>query len=64
MGMFEDNMRDMMTEFTRQMQTMDKEAGQHKDVVDMKAISRMQQTIADMTQALDRATDALSDREG
>lgn len=59
MGMFEDNMRDMLSEFSRQLAELQKIARQSGEVVDTQAISRLQQTMGEMTQALNRAAQAL-----
>ena len=58
MGMFEDNMRDMMGEFSKQLSALQK-GTQSGEMVDTKAIGRLQQTMGEMTEALNRAAAAL-----
>ena len=58
MGMFEDNMRDMMGEFSKQLSALQK-GTQGGEMVDAKAIGRLQQTMGEMTEALNRAAAAL-----
>ncbi len=59
MGMFEDNMRDMMAQFSKQLSELQQGAQQSGDVVDVQAISRLQQAMGEMTQALNRAAKVL-----
>jgi polyhydroxyalkanoate synthesis regulator phasin len=56
MGMFEESMTDM----TRKMVADLKAAAEGGSAVDLKQFSRVQQALADMTQALNKATQAAS----
>lgn len=54
MGMFEDNMRDMMDEFARRIKEMKDRTGAD-GAVDMKAVSRLEEAMGEMTRALQNA---------
>ncbi|NLZ89603.1 MAG: hypothetical protein GX916_08900, partial [Clostridiales bacterium] len=61
MGMFEENMHDMMDKLFKQLSSMAQPEGSTKggQVVELTAISKMQQAMADMTVALNRAVIAV-----
>jgi hypothetical protein len=59
MGLFEENMHDMMNELGRQLKEYAKPQGtDSKPAAELTAISKMQQTMADMAAALNRAITA------
>lgn len=63
MGMFEENMRDMMDEFARRMGALQEKAGQNGSAsVDMKAVSRLQEAMGEMTRALKDAAEKTGEK--
>ena len=61
MGMFEENMHDMMTELGKQLNGLHKalSKGQQDSVIDLTGISRLQQAMTDMTAALNKTVVAI-----
>lgn len=63
MGMFEENMHDIMKELGRQLAEYNKlQAKDHQGELGLASVSRMQQTMTEMTSALNRAMIALDQK--
>ena len=59
MGMFEENMHDMMQGLAKQLGAIGRDQAKGDQVVDLGSVSRLQQAMADMTSALNRTVVAI-----
>lgn len=59
LGMFEENMHDMMAELGKQLSGIALSKGKGENVVDLGSVSKLQQTMADMTAALNKTVIAI-----
>ncbi len=59
MGMFEENMHDMMKELGKQLSGLASPKGKGENVVDLGSVSKLQQAMADMTAALNKTVVAI-----
>lgn len=59
LGMFEENMHDMMKELGKQLSGLAAPKGKGENVVDLGSVSKLQQAMADMTSALNKTVVAI-----